>query len=114
MASASVNKNLQHRVAPLEFTREDLILTVDGNTRHFRLRDVCPALASAPQEIRENYRISPSGYGIHWPELDEDLSVDGLMGISHAPPKRPQMVSLVNESPTTYPSEPPRRNKPLS
>ncbi|PKN21436.1 MAG: hypothetical protein CVU65_16870 [Deltaproteobacteria bacterium HGW-Deltaproteobacteria-22] len=25
--------------------------------------------------------MSPSGYGIHWPELDEDLSVDGLLGL---------------------------------
>ncbi|MBI2352123.1 MAG: DUF2442 domain-containing protein [Deltaproteobacteria bacterium] len=22
-----------------------------------------------------NYVLSPSGYGIHWPELDEDLSI---------------------------------------
>ncbi len=107
MASASVNKTPQHRVGPLEFTREDLILTVDGNTRRFRLRDVSPALASAPQEIRENYRVSPSGYGIHWPELDEDLSIDGLLGISHAPPERPQEMSLVNEPSPKYLSESP-------
>jgi len=30
--------------------------------------------------------VSPSGYGIHWPELDEDLSVDGLIGIRHQSP----------------------------
>jgi len=23
--------------------------------------------------------VSPSGYGIHWPELDEDLSIDGMI-----------------------------------
>jgi hypothetical protein len=35
---------------------------------------------------RENFEISPSGYGIHWPDVDEDLSIDGLIGVTHAPP----------------------------
>jgi Protein of unknown function (DUF2442) len=26
-----------------------------------------------------NFEVSPSGYGIHWPELDEDLSIDGMI-----------------------------------
>jgi hypothetical protein len=34
---------------------------------------------------RTNFEISSSGYGIHWPLLDEDISVDGLLGIVHAP-----------------------------
>ena len=38
-----------------------------------------PALAEAPGEKLENYEISPSGYGVHWPELDEDLSVLGFL-----------------------------------
>jgi hypothetical protein len=25
------------------------------------------------------FEVSPSGYGIHWPELDEDLSIDGMI-----------------------------------
>ena len=36
---------------------------------------------------RKIYEISPSGYGIHWPLLDEDLSIDGLLGIKHTPQK---------------------------
>jgi len=31
------------------------------------------------------YEISPSGYGIHWPLIDEDLSIDGLLGVKHRP-----------------------------
>jgi hypothetical protein len=31
-------------------------------------------------ELQRNfYKISPSGYGIHWPLIDEDLSVDALL-----------------------------------
>ena len=42
-------------------------------------------LLNASEEDRGKYEISPSGYGIHWPALDEDLSIDGLLGIVHEP-----------------------------
>jgi len=42
-------------------------------------------LEKASDEERDNFEISPSGYGIHWPLLDEDISIDGLLGIVHAP-----------------------------
>ncbi|MDP2982675.1 MAG: DUF2442 domain-containing protein [Candidatus Latescibacter sp.] len=29
------------------------------------------------------YKIQPSGYGIHWPLIDEDIAIDGLLGIVH-------------------------------
>ena len=35
------------------------------------------AAASAPQ--RQHAELSPGGYGIHWPLIDEDLSIAGLM-----------------------------------
>jgi hypothetical protein len=36
-------------------------------------------LARATAEQRQRAELSPGGYGIHWPLLDEDLSVDGLL-----------------------------------
>ncbi len=45
-------------------------------------------LANASQEQRERFEISPSGYGIHWPDIDEDLSIDGLIGVKHSSPFR--------------------------
>ncbi len=39
-----------------------------------------PLLHNATQSQLRNYEISPAGIGIHWPELDEDLSIAGLMG----------------------------------
>ena len=36
-------------------------------------------LSEATKEELENYEISPSGYGIHWPDLDEDLSILGFL-----------------------------------
>ena len=38
-----------------------------------------PRLASAKPKQLKHYEITPSGYGIHWPDLDEDLSVYGFL-----------------------------------
>ena len=38
-----------------------------------------PRLAAAKPKQLKRYEISPSGYGIHWPDLDEDLSVYGFL-----------------------------------
>ena len=38
-----------------------------------------PRLAHGRPEERENFQISGAGYGIHWPDLDEDIGVEGLM-----------------------------------
>lgn len=37
------------------------------------------SLATATASQREHYEISPGASGIHWPELDEDLSVKGFL-----------------------------------
>lgn len=38
-----------------------------------------PLLHDATPSQLKNCEISPAGIGIHWPELDEDLSIAGLM-----------------------------------
>jgi len=42
-----------------------------------------PALSRATQSQRENWEILGDGEGIHWPEIDEDLSVSGLLAGAH-------------------------------
>jgi hypothetical protein len=43
-----------------------------------------PVLWEATPEQRARYEIGGGGIGLHWPELDEDLSVAGLMaGVDH-------------------------------
>lgn len=39
-----------------------------------------PRLRDASSEQRGNWRLIGKGEGIHWPELDEDISVNGLLG----------------------------------
>jgi hypothetical protein len=72
-----------HKVERIAFDKNNLFLRVDGKEYKFRLADISVRLADAPADKREKYEISPAGYGIHWPLIDEDLSIDGLMSIGH-------------------------------
>lgn len=38
-----------------------------------------PRLAYATPSERDNFEIIGAGYGIHWPEIDEDIGVEGLL-----------------------------------
>ena len=38
-----------------------------------------PRLLNATPEERSDYRFIGRGYGIHWPQVDEDISVPGLL-----------------------------------
>lgn len=61
-------------------------LRVDGKHYQIDIAGESERLRNATQQQREHFEISPAGYGIHWPEVDEDLSIDGLIGVKHAPP----------------------------
>jgi hypothetical protein len=63
-----------------------MLLRVDGRDYHVDISSPSQRLASATPTQRLKFVVSPSGYGIHWPDLDEDLSVDGLIGVKHKPP----------------------------
>jgi len=38
-----------------------------------------PRLLQASPAQREHWEVAGAGYGIHWPEIDEDLSTEGLL-----------------------------------
>jgi hypothetical protein len=38
-----------------------------------------PRLAYGTPKERSHWQISGAGYGIHWPDLDEDIGVEGLL-----------------------------------
>lgn len=44
-----------------------------------------PRLLHATPEQRNNFTISGAGFGIHWPDIDEDLSVHGMLAGAAAP-----------------------------
>ncbi len=44
-----------------------------------------PRLANATAAERAHWELAGGGYGIHWPDLDEDLSTEGLLRGARAP-----------------------------
>ena len=74
-----------HDISELKFEDGFLVITLDGEPKRFQLNKISSVLEKASKEERNNFKISPSGYGIHWPLLDEDISIDGILGIVHAP-----------------------------
>ena len=74
-----------HDISSLKFEDCFLVITIDGEPKKFALKKISSALEKASEQERNNFKISPSGYGIHWPLLDEDISIDCLLGIVHAP-----------------------------
>ncbi len=50
----------------------------DGRTISVPL-DWYPRLTHATPRERDNWELIASGEGIHWPDLDEDISVEGLL-----------------------------------
>ncbi len=85
--------NKCHKIEKVSFVKEKLILNIDGKKYSFPLADISKRLAGASHTERENYEVSPSGYGIHWPLIDEDLSVDGLIRAKHKQTLKKEHVS---------------------
>lgn len=73
------------RVAGVEFGAGTISVSLkDGRTITVPLVWY-PKLLKATEAQRKNWQICGGGYGIHWPDLDEDLSTEGLLRGAPAP-----------------------------
>jgi len=76
------------RVKDVRVTEETLSVDLmDGRTIAVPLAWY-PRLSTATAEQRAHWQICGGGYGIHWPEVDEDLSTEGLLRGAPAPQPR--------------------------
>ncbi len=81
------------RVKDVHFTEDTLSVDlIDGRTITVPLAWY-PRLLHATSQQRKNWQVGGGGYGIHWPEIDEDLSTEGLL--RGAPAPRGKMPHLV-------------------
>jgi hypothetical protein len=71
-----------HHIETISFEQDQICLTIDGRLVKLPLSKLSKKLEAASTIQRNLYSISPSGYGIHWPLLDEDLSIDAILKIS--------------------------------
>jgi hypothetical protein len=67
----------------VEFTDDDLIVSLMDGRKITVPLVWFPRLAEATEAQLENYELLGDGAGIHWPEIDEDLSVAGLLRGDH-------------------------------
>lgn len=58
-----------------------------------------PRLLNATAKQRRNWKIAGGGYGIHWPDLDEDLNTEGLLRGAPAPRVAPRRKSISRRKP---------------
>jgi len=71
-----------HKIEELTFDKNSMFLNVDGRIFTIPLDKASKKLYVAGEIQRGLYKISPSGYGIHWPLIDEDLSIDYLIRLA--------------------------------
>lgn len=72
-----------HKIEKIKFSGSQMKLKIDGKECVVNLTRESKHLLKATKKERESYEISPAGYGIHWPMIDEDLSIDSLLGVKH-------------------------------
>src|SRR5207245_10966774 len=91
------------RVIGVKFTKDTLSVALrDGRTITVP-PGWYPRLLNASAAQRKNWRVAGGGYGIHWPDIDEDLNTEGLL--RGAPAAHPRHV----ETPGRKPRRPPKR-----
>lgn len=73
------------RVSDVRFEDDRLIVDLaDGRTIAVPVAWY-PRLEQATTAQRSHWEIAGAGYGIHWPDIDEDLSTEGLLRGAPAP-----------------------------
>lgn len=73
------------RVKDVHFSEDSLSVDLmDGRTISVPLAWY-PRLLHASDTQRRNWKIAGDGFGIHWPDIDEDLSTEGLLRGAPAP-----------------------------
>lgn len=68
-----------HQISDLSFDKNQLVLRVDEKEIKIDLAKISLKLLNASEVERSIFKVSPSGYGIHWPLIDEDISVNELL-----------------------------------
>ena len=71
--------NPGERVRDVHFTEDTLAVDLSDWRTIIVPLTWYPRLLNATVERRSHWQVSGAGYGIHWPDIDEDLSTEGLL-----------------------------------
>ena len=72
-------------VTDVKFTKDTLSVGLGGGRTITVPLSWYPRLFNATIAERKNWRVVGGGYGIHWPDIDEDLSTEGLLRGAYCP-----------------------------
>jgi len=86
----STSESLRARV--VDVTESELVIELTDGTRHAASLLLFPILAEATVEERARWRLIGGGTGIHWPELDEHVSVFSIVSPDRTVPMRREAV----------------------
>jgi len=78
-----INSMIQPTITHVECQQNHLIVTLSGGQEIRTPLWYYPRLLNATPDQRSHYEIMPMG--IHWPDVDEDLSIQGLLQGIKAP-----------------------------
>jgi hypothetical protein len=78
------------RAIDVDFDEHELTVSFADGRRLIVPLSWFPRLLQASPEQRRHWRLIGRGEGIHWPELDEDISVEGLLHGASAPGASPR------------------------
>jgi len=81
------------RVKRIRFTKNSLTIDFADGRKIMVPLAWYPRLFHATDKQRANWKICGGGYGIHWPDIDEDLSTAGLLRGAPAPRKSASVKS---------------------
>ncbi|MEQ1733856.1 MAG: DUF2442 domain-containing protein [Bacteroidia bacterium] len=71
-----------YQIQDISFDDNYMYLFIDGKKTPVLLAKISTKLSNASKIEKDVFKISPSGYGIHWPLIDEDLSVEALLKLA--------------------------------
>jgi hypothetical protein len=89
---------IETRIKNIEITDDSIIAQLtDGRTISVPLVWSWRLTEATPQQ-RAHYEIMGDGHGVHWPDVDEDISAEGMLyGIPAPRPRRPDISPRVSD-----------------
>ena len=78
------NMKKVHEIKRISIDKVFLIFEIGNQLIKLRLSEISEKLEHASETERSKFIISPAGYGIHWPLIDEDLSINGLLRVANS------------------------------
>jgi len=83
--STAAKLKSEPRIRSIDVNDQTIVATLtDGRVVSVPLRWSYRLEVATPEQ-RANYRLIGRGYGVHWPDVDEDLSANGFLNGTPAP-----------------------------